>query len=93
MTQPLRERWARRRQDGFWRFVLYDGAIGFGARAVVTTLIIQEWTGRVHLHGAHPVTLQALLWLLAGALWGACMWHTFESRYHRTTAAAPPATA
>lgn len=76
------ERWAKVRKQGFWRFVLLRGALGWG---ICTALLwsIAMWFLRpgFNIYFGLPVAL--ILFSLGGIAWGTFVWWIGEWRFRK----------
>ena len=85
MTDKRRRWWESMRARGFWRFVLGDGVVRFGASFALILLLWDEWLDPTELARPHPITHMAFGGLLAGLAYGFGTWWTMERWYHRAT--------
>ncbi|WP_243042692.1 hypothetical protein [Dyella sedimenti] len=70
------QRWTKIRKQGMLRFVMRSGVVFYGIPMfVIMTYLIP--------HPRLSTGQSALLWLVAGACYGAALWLVQERRYHR----------
>jgi len=77
VNQKRREAWAKRRAKGCWHFIWWFGVVSWG----VPMFVLMNFVGRTPPDSAVMLGVQAAIWLLAGAGFGACMWAYTERRY------------
>ena len=80
-SQRQRDWWEWKREQGFGRYVFYDGVLRFGLMMAVATTIFKQWTDPTGM-GAQPLTGAVVVWTVLGALWGAAVW-SFSERWLR----------
>lgn len=79
--------WARVRQQGAARFILVHGAAWYGGMmflfmGLLLPMASQSW----QMPGTRDIALSALIWAVAGVIWGASIWHLSERNFRKYSA-------
>ena len=74
-----RERWAKTRAKGFWRFVLFNGVVVWGGVMTLFLGVLMPYLN----HTSRSLPLAAAVCLSGGLLWGVLTWLLSERMYSR----------
>jgi len=76
------QKWESVRLKGKMRFILITGVLLWGLPMFVfMTFVVDRWKGRVHT--SSDIVSGAIIWLIAGALFGWTMWAASERKYQK----------
>lgn len=90
MSPEQLEAWARTRAAGKWRFVLVMGVALWGTLMwVFQTFVSRLWRTPLEPLSVAEVLLSALVWAVAGVLFGLFLWAWQEKRWRRAQARLP----
>jgi hypothetical protein len=81
MKQKELAQWEKVRAKGRKRYILVTGVLSWGLPMFFAMTFI---VNRSRLSPGY-IGFSIILWMLAGALFGAVMWHIFERRYRKAT--------
>jgi hypothetical protein len=75
------EAWKKSREKGMLHFVLVSGVISYGfPMFVVMTLMVHR-----NELSIHKIGISAVIWALAGALFGIAMWYIQEWQFRKAS--------
>ena len=75
------EKWANIRTHGMLRYILINGVLSYGLiMFVVMTFIVHQQNPQVK-----NIAISAIIWFIAGALYGTAMWYIQERRFRKAT--------
>jgi hypothetical protein len=77
-----RQAWQRLRQRGKLSFIFYRGILLWGGCMFVFSTCTDVLIRHDHLDESPAfLTIDALVWLLSGMIWGIWIWHRSEKRF------------
>ena len=81
LSEQHRARWSITRQKGKTRFILLNGALGWGLTTAALYSLLMWLVLDTNLKVLLPIAL--ILFPIGGLLWGWCVWSFSERAFHR----------